>query len=227
MKNRKLLPLLVILLFIMPPYAVSAMEQPDEDLQLAIALSLSQAEEEKGEKEATLTESERLKADRELALKLQAEESSQKSGPSQQKAVIIRNMDAQKDKKFVKGFMAKNFEKLVGGAGSGYTLEDEFKEIAKHKNKIVTVGGKQAGLISWGRTSGLIYMIYVAPQFRNRSYAEMLLDEARKDLKVRGVKQMIAEVFKSNPKAKKFFEKAGFNVIPHKLPQFWKLTKNI
>jgi len=204
--------------FCMAVLAIRAMEHPDADLELALALSISEADARTLEHE---------NADRELASRLQVEEHA-KIPQAIKRHEQVRDLDLSRDKQVIKQILEKNYDVLIGGAGSGYTIDDHIKEIVKHKNRILLIGGVFAGFISWGRKSGLVYIVYLYPEFRGKGHADKLLTEAKRDLKRRGAKKIKAEVFKNNPTAKRFFEQRGFHETGNtRYSHLWTLSKTI
>lgn len=135
-----------------------------------------------------------------------------KTGKKAQKAsnTNIVDLDSKRDKKFVLGVLDKDWEVLIGGTGDlTNKSKDHFKLLTKHRTKILFVGNKRAGIISYNKL-GYIYLIYICPDFRGKGYANLLLNFVEKRLVGLGAKHMKLDVFDYNESGLEFFKKAEF-----------------
>lgn len=124
----------------------------------------------------------------------------------------IRSFNLKKDKKFIINALRKEWDFLVGGKNActpALTPHSVFKEMLKNTIKILCVGHKHAGVITYSK-KGHVNLINVHPKFRKKGYAMQLLKYAEKKLSKKKVKKMTLEVFNYNYKAIKCFKKAGF-----------------
>lgn len=110
------------------------------------------------------------------------------------------------DKKFAYGL--DNLKEFFGGKREVFFL-------AKLRGKIVGCGGVK----ELSKNEGLVKRFYVAKEFRGRGLAEIMLEKIKKFAKKKEYKTIVLDVFQNNIRAKKFFQKQGFEVFkpqPHK-----------
>ncbi len=101
------------------------------------------------------------------------------------------------DKKFAYGL--EDLKKTFGGLGEAFFL-------AKEKGKVVA----SAGLKKLTDQEALIKRFYVAKDFRGKGLAGLMLEKIKDFAKEKNYKIVFVDIFQSNERAKKFFQKQGF-----------------
>lgn len=71
----------------------------------------------------------------------------------------------------------------------------------------------RAGRLADGNTSGYLYSFRVRPEHRNRGVGSALLLRAEKTLRDRGFQRAVIAVAKENEKARRMYEKHGYQFV--------------
>lgn len=111
-------------------------------------------------------------------------------------------------KEFAYGF--DNLKEFFGNAR-------EIFFVAKLKEKIVAC----AGLKELSKTDGLIKRFYVAKEFRGKGLAQKMLEKIKDFAKKKNYKTIMVDIFQNNERAKKFFQKQGFEVFNPSALEKW------
>jgi len=89
--------------------------------------------------------------------------------------------------------------------------------VAKFKKRIVACGG----LKELSRDEGLLKRFYVAKEFRGKGLAEKMIKKIKEFAGEKRYKTIVLDVFKNNERAKKFFQKQGFQVFTPSSSEKW------
>jgi len=131
-----------------------------------------------------------------------------------------------KDIKGVKEFCLGIFEEMKWDKSFVYgfdNLKDFFSGkrevffVAKFKKRIVACGG----LKELSRDEGLLKRFYVAKEFRGKGLAEKMIKKIKEFAGEKRYKTIVLDVFKNNERAKKFFQKQGFQVFTPSSSEKW------
>lgn len=94
--------------------------------------------------------------------------------------------------------------------------------IAKKGKEIIGCGG----LKELSENQGLMKRFYVAKDFRGKGIARLIFKEIKGFAKKQGYKFIILDTFKTNFRAKRFYEKQGFKPFIPKPDKDWKESKH-
>jgi len=144
--------------------------------------------------------------------------------PSGEKIRIqkIKKEEAKKAEKFCQGI----FREMGWEEKFAYGLDDLAESFAgpgqifllvKKKEKIIGC----AGLKRLSDKKALLKRFYLAKEFRGRGLAYLLFQEIKKFAKRNNYQAILLDVFKDNLRAKKFYQKEGFEVFKPRFNKNW------
>jgi len=111
-------------------------------------------------------------------------------------------------KEFAYGF--DNIKEFFGG-------EKEVFFAAKSKKKIIAC----AGLKELSKTEGLIKRFYIAKEFRGKGLAQKMLKKIKDFAEKKNYKTIMVDIFQNNERAKRFFQKQGFEIFELAIRENW------
>lgn len=134
----------------------------------------------------------------------------------------IEDRDGKKAKRFCLGIFKemdwpKEFAYGFDNIKEFFKGEREVFFLAKFSGKIVVCGG----LKELSKDEGLIKRFYVAKEFRGKGLAQKMLDKIKDFAKKKNYKTIMVDIFQNNERAKKFFQKQGFEVFNSDIRENW------
>lgn len=111
------------------------------------------------------------------------------------------------DKSFTYGF--DNLKEFFGGAKEVFFLAKLTLLAGGQEEKIVACGG----LKELSKDQGLVKRFYVVKELRGKGLAEKMLEKIKDFAKEKDYKIIVLDIFKGNERAKRFFQKQGFEVF--------------
>ena len=139
----------------------------------------------------------------------------------------IKNKDIKEAERFCSGIFNelgwnKNFFYGFENLKDFFSGEREIFFLAKDKEKIAAC----AGLKELSEKEGLLKRFYVAKDFRGSGLAEKMIEKIKNFASRKNYKIIVLDVFLSNKRAQKFFEKQGFEVFSPFPLKSWKESQH-
>ncbi|MFH1451268.1 MAG: GNAT family N-acetyltransferase [bacterium] len=138
------------------------------------------------------------------------------------KITAIEKADIQKTREFCQEI----FKEMEWGSTFAYGLDD-LKQTFSGQGEVFLVakkGDEIIGCVGLKRLSekiGLMKRFYIAQEFRGKGLAKLMFDEIERFAQVHGYESIVLDTYKDNERAKRFYEKQGFQSFTPSVYPAW------